>query len=133
MFIKDGKMKDSTSKAQRGASDGSNRSSNRTTGSSRISNGSAVYVSKLFLPRVLRSIAQFRAVTLLYFPQQLGTELGRGAFGIVYQAFNVDTGDFVAVKRHPIKSIDDEALAAVEVDVLCFLFSCCSLSLSVTA
>eukprot|EP01035_Chromulina_nebulosa_P021003 gene21003-27216_t len=46
-----------------------------------------------------------------------GSEIGRGAFGVVYQAFNVDTGDFVAVKRFPIKSIPVESLASIESEI----------------
>jgi len=47
--------------------------------------------------------------------QQIGAEIGRGAFGVVYQAFNIDTGDFVAMKRFPIKSIDNDQLSSIEV------------------
>ena len=47
--------------------------------------------------------------------QQIGTEIGRGGFAIVYQAFNVETGDFVAVKRFPLTAIDDESLGSIQV------------------
>jgi hypothetical protein len=30
---------------------------------------------------------------------KVGEKLGKGAFAIVYKAFDTDTGDFVAVKR----------------------------------
>ena len=33
------------------------------------------------------------------------------------QGFNVDTGEVVAVKRLPVKSVDDEALASMEAEV----------------
>lgn len=49
------------------------------------------------------------------FSQQIGTEIGRGAFAVVYQAFNVETGDFVAVKRFPLTAIDDESLSSIQV------------------
>lgn len=50
--------------------------------------------------------------------QQIGTEIGRGAFAVVYQAFNVETGDFVAVKRFPLTAIDDESLGSIQVPFL---------------
>ena len=34
---------------------------------------------------------------------------------MVFQAFNVRTGDFVAVKRFPLNSIDKESLSSIEV------------------
>ena len=34
---------------------------------------------------------------------------------MVFQAFNVRTGDFVAVKRFPLNSIDKESLNSIEV------------------
>lgn len=47
--------------------------------------------------------------------QQIGAEIGRGAFAVVFQAFNVETGDFVAVKRFPLTAIDDESLSSIQV------------------
>jgi serine/threonine protein kinase len=47
--------------------------------------------------------------------QQIGTEIGRGGFATVYQAFNVETGDFVAIKRFPITAIDKESLGSIQV------------------
>ena len=47
--------------------------------------------------------------------QQIGAEIGRGAFAVVYQAFNVETGDFVAVKRFPLTAIDDDSLGSIQV------------------
>lgn len=47
--------------------------------------------------------------------QQLGAEIGRGGFAVVFQAFNIEIGDFVAVKRFPLKAIDDESLGSIEV------------------
>ena len=49
--------------------------------------------------------------------QQLGTEIGRGGFAIVYQGFNVETGDFVAVKRFPLTAIDDESLGSIQAEI----------------
>lgn len=48
---------------------------------------------------------------------QIGVELGRGAYGVVLQAFNVDTGDFVAVKRLSTKSADSESIASIEAEI----------------
>ena len=47
--------------------------------------------------------------------QQIGPEIGRGAFAVVYQAFNEKTGDFVAVKRFPLTAIDDDSLGSIQV------------------
>lgn len=46
---------------------------------------------------------------------QVGAEIGRGGFGVVFQALNVEVGDFVAVKRFPLSSINAESLGAIEV------------------
>eukprot|EP01031_Cornospumella_fuschlensis_P035757 gene35757-43373_t len=48
---------------------------------------------------------------------QVGAEIGRGGFGVVFQAFNVRTGDFVAVKRFPLNSIDKESLNSIESEI----------------
>jgi serine/threonine protein kinase len=53
--------------------------------------------------------------------QQLGAEIGRGGFAVVFQALNVETGDFVAVKRFPLSTVDEESLASIEV-TLCATF-----------
>ena len=45
----------------------------------------------------------------------MGAEIGRGGFAIVYSAFNVETGDFVAVKRFPLDAIDDDSLNKIQV------------------
>ena len=34
---------------------------------------------------------------------------------MVYQAFNVETGDFVALKRIPLSAVDDSALSIIQV------------------
>ena len=47
--------------------------------------------------------------------QQIGAEIGRGGFAVVYQAFNVEMGEFVAVKRFPLDAIDAESLSSIEV------------------
>lgn len=71
----------------------------------KISNGRVTYVSGQFSAYFLVIIAV----------QQIGSEIGRGGFGIVFQALNVQTGDFVAVKRFPLKAIEDESLSSIEV------------------
>jgi hypothetical protein len=48
--------------------------------------------------------------------QQMGAEIGRGGFAIVYSAFNVETGDFVAVKRFPLDAIDGDSLSKIQVE-----------------
>jgi serine/threonine protein kinase len=35
----------------------------------------------------------------------------------VYQGFNVETGDFVAVKRFPLTAIDDESLGSIQAEI----------------
>ncbi len=47
--------------------------------------------------------------------QQIGAEIGRGGFGVVFQALNVEVGDFVAIKRFPLNAIDAESLGSIEV------------------
>ena len=47
--------------------------------------------------------------------QQLGAEIGRGGFAVVFQAFNVSTAEFVAVKRFPLNAIDKDSLTSIEV------------------
>ena len=48
--------------------------------------------------------------------QQIGAEIGKGHFAVVFQAFDVETGDFVAVKRFELKKITNEkALGVIEV------------------
>lgn len=59
-------------------------------------------------------------MTSIVFFQQIGAEIGRGAFAVVYQAFNVETGDFVAVKRFPLTAIDDDSLGSIQVSYATF-------------
>lgn len=46
-----------------------------------------------------------------------GSEVGRGAFSMVYQAFNVANGDFVAIKSIPVKDMDADILAVIEREI----------------
>mmetsp|Transcript_18777 Transcript_18777/g.31303 ORF Transcript_18777/g.31303 Transcript_18777/m.31303 type:complete len:1208 (+) Transcript_18777:214-3837(+) len=48
---------------------------------------------------------------------QIGAEIGRGGFAVVFQAFNVELGDFNAVKRFPLHAIDDESLSQIEAEI----------------
>jgi serine/threonine protein kinase len=41
--------------------------------------------------------------------QQLGEQIGKGAFGKVFKGLNVETGQFVAIKRLSRAKIDEEA------------------------
>lgn len=47
--------------------------------------------------------------------QQIGQEIGRGGFGVVFQALNTATGDFVAVKRMEMDSVKLDAGASIKV------------------
>jgi serine/threonine protein kinase len=49
---------------------------------------------------------------------QIGNEIGKGGFAIVYKALNVTLGINVALKRFPLRKIDKESLQNIEV---CFL------------
>ena len=51
------------------------------------------------------------------FSQQIGAEIGRGGNAVVYQAFNVETGDFVAVKRIPLNAVDDGTFTCIQVNI----------------
>ena len=35
----------------------------------------------------------------------------------MYQAFNVETGDFVAVKRIPLNAVDDGTFTCIQVNI----------------
>lgn len=48
---------------------------------------------------------------------QIGAEIGRGGYAIVYAAFNVNNGSSVAVKRFPLNAIDAESLANIEAEI----------------
>lgn len=55
---------------------------------------------------------------IISFLQKIGAEIGRGAFAIVFQAKNEKTGEFVALKRFHVNSIEND----IDVSSL-FLFS----------
>lgn len=80
---------------------------------SKISNGPNIYVINFLF-------VKFSFLTT--FLQNIGNRIGKGAFGEVFQAFNVRTGDLVAVKRFPLNSIDQESLSSIE--VRCLLWFC---------
>jgi len=42
--------------------------------------------------------------------QQLGEQLGKGAFGVVVKGLDITTGQFVAVKRLPREAIDEKKM-----------------------
>jgi serine/threonine protein kinase len=48
---------------------------------------------------------------------QIGTEIGRGGYAVVYAAFNVNNGSSVAVKRFPLDAIDAESLGNIEAEI----------------
>ena len=48
---------------------------------------------------------------------QLGEKIGRGGHGTVFQAWHLETGAFVAVKRISLEDIDDEVLASTQTEV----------------
>ncbi|KAL6068784.1 Protein kinase of the Mitotic Exit Network [Balamuthia mandrillaris] len=43
-------------------------------------------------------------------PYHVGPVIGRGFFGVVYKALNVETGDFVAIKRLDLRKLDVEQI-----------------------
>eukprot|EP00639_Heterosigma_akashiwo_P023535 CAMPEP_0206412720 /NCGR_PEP_ID=MMETSP0294-20121207/34200_1 /ASSEMBLY_ACC=CAM_ASM_000327 /TAXON_ID=39354 /ORGANISM="Heterosigma akashiwo, Strain CCMP2393" /LENGTH=134 /DNA_ID=CAMNT_0053873999 /DNA_START=31 /DNA_END=431 /DNA_ORIENTATION=+ len=48
---------------------------------------------------------------------QMGSEIGRGGFGVVFNALNLETGDFVAVKRVSLENIDQESMGQLQVEI----------------
>ena len=48
---------------------------------------------------------------------QLGSELGKGAFGKVFQGLNTLTGEFVAVKQVSVQNVPKEELVAIEGEI----------------
>lgn len=52
--------------------------------------------------------------------QHFGEILGKGGFGSVYRALDLETGGTVALKRVSKNDLDDEKQAAIEVRRLCF-------------
>lgn len=63
-------------------------------------------------------------------PQHIGAEIGRGGFAVVFQALNVETGDFVAVKRFPLSTVDEESLASIQVRELGGFGPLCDVSMT---
>ena len=53
-------------------------------------------------------------------PQQLGNCIGRGQFGAVYRALNLNTGQMVAVKRISLTGLKEEEISQLmrEVDLV---------------
>jgi len=49
-------------------------------------------------------------------PYRLGREIGRGAFGIVFEALNTDTGEACAIKRVALASLSLEDVEALHVE-----------------
>lgn len=47
--------------------------------------------------------------------QQLGDEIGKGGFGTVFKGLNVRTGDFVAIKRMSLRSVDKDEISSMQV------------------
>lgn len=48
---------------------------------------------------------------------QIGSEIGRGYTGVVFQALNTENGDFVAIKRVGLHDIDNDSLAAIKLEI----------------
>lgn len=55
-----------------------------------------------------------------FLPQQLGNCIGRGQFGSVYRALNLNTGQMVAVKRIRLEGLKEEEVTQLmrEVDLV---------------
>lgn len=45
------------------------------------------------------SFGAHHAHSVTYSLQQLGEQLGQGFYGVVYKGFNIETGEFVAIKQ----------------------------------
>src|ERR1700749_2552532 len=58
--------------------------------------------------------------SLMFFLQQLGNCIGRGQFGTVYRALNLNTGQTVAVKRISLAGLSDPEITQLmnEVELL---------------
>ena len=54
-----------------------------------------------------------REMSLLLGQYQLGEVIGRGAFGFVHRALNVQTGDFVAVKKYDASEVPERELQQI--------------------
>ncbi|KAJ3681199.1 hypothetical protein LUZ60_015688 [Juncus effusus] len=54
------------------------------------------------------------------FPQMLGDEIGKGAYGRVYKGLDLENGDFVAIKQVSLENIPQEDLNIImqEIDLL---------------
>lgn len=49
--------------------------------------------------------------------QNLGDEIGKGGFGTVFRALNTETGDFVAIKRLGLRSLDKSDLESLQSEI----------------
>ena len=47
--------------------------------------------------------------------QQLGECIGKGGFGSVYKALDIETGEYLAVKRISLKNVPREEIEAIKV------------------
>jgi hypothetical protein len=98
-------------------SSGGTASSTAASQENRISNGHQHYVSaaNVYLQLDVSSIVLL---------QRIGHELGRGSYSVVFNAVNIDTGDFYAMKRFAFngKKMDIESLDSIEVSSFCCLF-----------
>jgi hypothetical protein len=71
------------------------------------------YVMSSSLGKVVDKFVRFPVG--LFDLKKLGEEIGRGAFGCVFKALNLETGDVVAIKQIAIHSIPKEELASIMV------------------
>jgi len=49
--------------------------------------------------------------------QQIIESIGKGGFGVVYKAINVESGETVAIKQVPLDNIPKEQLSSVMVGI----------------
>lgn len=47
--------------------------------------------------------------------QQLGEQIGKGGYGVVYRGMRLDTGEFVAVKQVTLTGVAKEEMTSIEV------------------
>ena len=49
---------------------------------------------------------------------QLGKELGKGGFGVVYQGLDTEAGTFVAVKQVSTENVSKDQLTSIHLEII---------------
>lgn len=73
-----------------------------------------------FVSGIILSLHPLTDVVFFFFIKQFGNCIGRGQFGAVYRALNLNTGQMVAVKRVRLEGLKEEEISQLmkEVDLL---------------